>query len=184
MARAEICGVRDAANASLDNPLGASLCGVLSDSLEKAISKAGISESEAPSMSLHLDARTNKKALGKGPYPALVEAFAEVLREGNGRPVGRWPALKARVAFTLCKALCFVRVHGVVGLERWIARKFSASHALKRGAVRRRARRLYRESRQRGRVFRGDEHRDGVGGQGRRARVRGTAEHSLGGTGA
>ena len=55
----------DAANASLDNPLGASLSGVLSDSLEKAVSKAGIPESEAPSMSLHLDARTNKKASGK-----------------------------------------------------------------------------------------------------------------------
>ena len=174
---------RDAANASLDNPWGTSLWGMLSDSLEKAASKAGIPESETPSMSLYLDARTDKKASGKGPYPVLVEAFAEVLHEGKERPVGRWTTMKLTVALTLCKLLCFVRVHGVVGLERWVARKFSASHALQRKAVRRRARRLYRESRRRGRVFRGPGHRDRVGGRSRGARVQATAEQALGGTG-
>ena len=157
----------DAANASLDNPLGASLCGVLSDLLENAASKVEIPESETLSMSLHLDARIDKKVSGKGPYPVLVEALAEVLGKRNGRPLGLWPALRAKVALTLWGLLCFARVHGVVGLERWIARKFSASHALKRAAVRRRARRLYRDGRRRARVFRGSGHRDGVGGQGR-----------------
>ena len=78
----------DAANASLENPMGVALWGALSDGLENAISKTGTPESEAPSMSLHLDMKTNKKASGTGPYPELVEAFGEVLREGNEHPVG------------------------------------------------------------------------------------------------
>lgn len=153
----------DAANASLENPLGARLSESLSDSLEKAVSEAGIPESEAPSLSLHLYAGTKKKASGKGPYPAMVEVLAAVFREGDRRPVGGWSALKAKVALTLCNLLCLVRVHGVIGLERWIARKFSAAHAVKRMAVRRRARRLYRESRRRGRVFRALPHRHRAG---------------------
>ena len=57
----------DAANASLENPIGASLWGVLSDGLEKAISKTATPESEAPSMSLHVAMEARKKASGRGP---------------------------------------------------------------------------------------------------------------------
>ena len=45
--------------------------------------------------------------------------------------------LKWRVDLTLCKLLCFVRVHGVKGLERWITRKFSVSYAWRARATRR-----------------------------------------------
>ena len=165
----------DAANASLENPMGPSLWRALSDGLEEGISKAGIRESEAPSMSLHLDVRTRKKAPGKGPYPELVEALGEVLRKGDEHPVGRWATLKSKVALTLCKLLCFVRIHGVEGLERWIARKLSVSHAWTTRAARRKARRFYRESRRRGRAF---------DGQGRGAHVRGSAGQALGRSGA
>ena len=170
----------DAANASLENPMGVALWGVLSDGLENAISKTGTPESEAPSMSLHLDMETNKKASGMGPYPELVEAFGEVLREGNEHPVGRWLALKSKVALTLLKLLCFVRIHGVEGLERRITRKLSVSHAWRRRAARRTARRLYRESRRRGRAFGARGHRYGVDGRGRGARVHGNAGQALG----
>ena len=107
-------------------------------------------EASAPSnIGLHVGTETVKKAPGKGPYPAIVEVVAETLRSSKGsrRPAGRWPAFGRRAAFDLRNVLRFVRVQGPVGLKRRIARKFSASH------VRRRARRLYRESRRRGRDY-------------------------------
>ena len=84
----------DAANASLENPMGVALWGALSDGLENAISKTGTPESEAPSMSLHLDMKTNKKASGTGPYPELVEAFGEVLRRGERASCGALASLE------------------------------------------------------------------------------------------
>ena len=149
----------DAANVSLENPVGASLLEVLSEGLEKAISKTAIPESEAPSMSLHLDVRTRKKAAGKGPYPEFVAAFAEVVQEHDGKPMDLGKMLKLRVALTLSKLLCFARIHGVNGLERWIARKCSMSHAWRARAARRRARGFYLESRRRGSVHSGSRNR-------------------------
>jgi hypothetical protein len=174
----------DAANASLENPLATLLWGVLSDGLEKAISKTATPESETPSMSLHVCVEARKKASGRGPYPELVEAFGEILRERNEGPVGRWETLKSKVALTLCKLLCFVRIHGVDGLERWIARKLSVSRAWTTRAARRKARRLYRESRRRGRAFGGPGDGGGVDGQERGAHVRSSAGQILGRTGA
>ena len=65
----------DPANASLENPMGASMWGVLSDVLEKVISKTATPESEAPSLCLQVDVKTRKKASGTGPYPEFVEAL-------------------------------------------------------------------------------------------------------------
>ena len=74
----------DAANTSLENPMGTSLWGVLSDGLEKAISKTATPESEAPSMSLHVCVEARKKASGKGALP------------GTRRGVWRGPARAQR----------------------------------------------------------------------------------------
>ena len=154
----------DAANASLENPLGASVWGMLSDGLEKAIAKLAVPESEAPSMSLQVGAKTQKKASGRGPYPELVKALRELAREFDENPMGRKTMLKLRVSLAFCKVLCFLRIHGVEGLARWIARKFSVSQARRARAIRRKARRLYRESRRRGREFDGPRNRGGVEG--------------------
>ena len=108
----------DAANTSLENPMPALFWGVLSDALEEAVSKTATPESEAPSMCFHVGVKTRKKASGTGPYPKLVEALRGVLRERDENPIGLRAMLKWRVALTLCKLLCFVRVHGVKGLER------------------------------------------------------------------
>lgn len=146
--------------------------------------RMGWKESETPSMSLHVCVEARKKASGRGPYPELVEAFGEVLRERNEDPVGRWETLKSKLALTLCKLLCFVRIHGVDGLERWIARKLSVSHAWTTRAARRKARRLYRESKRRGRIFGRPSGRGGVDGQGRGAHVCSSGGEVLGRTGA
>ena len=156
----------DAANASLGNPLGASMWGVLADALEKGMSETATPESEAPSMRMYLEVETTKKASGTGPYPKLVEALGQVLHERYEKPAGLWARLKLKVVMGLWKLLCFLRVHGVGGLERWIGRKFSVTHAWRARAVGQKARRLYRESRRRGRVFGGPHDRDG--GDGRR----------------
>lgn len=171
----------DAVNASLENPIGASLWGVVSEGLEKAISNTAIPESNVPSLSLHLNVKTQKKASGKGPYPKFVEAFAEVVRGIDVKSMSFGTMFKPRVALLLCKLLCFVRIHGVGGLERWIMRKFSVSHACRARALRRRARRFYRESRRRGRALDGPHNSYGVDGQRRWARALGAAGRGLDG---
>ena len=145
----------NAAHTSLKNPMPASFLGVLSDALEKAVSKTVTPESDAPSLCLHVSVKTRKKAWGTGPYPALVEELGGILRARHGNPFGLRARLKWRATLTFCKLLCFVRIHGVEGFERWIARKFSVSHAWRTRAMRRKARRFYRESRRRGREFGG-----------------------------
>ena len=170
----------DAANASLENALGASISGVISDALEKAVSKTATPENEAPSMSFHVGAKTRKQVSGKGPYPELVEVLGEVFREREENRVGLRTMLKSKVALTLCKLLCFVRIHGVEGMERWIARKFSVSRAWRVRAVQRKARRFHRESRRRGREFGRPRNRDGGGGRGRRSQACRAAGQTLG----
>ena len=152
----------DAANASLENPMGASMWVEISDALETAVLKTATPESEVPSICLRVGVKTRKKVLGTGPFPKFVEALGEELRKRDENPMVLRANLKSRVSLTLYKLLCFVRVHGVEGLERWIARKFSVSHAWKERASRRKARRYYCESRRRDRVFGGLCNPDGV----------------------
>ena len=170
----------DAANASLENPMGVSMWGVISDALEEAISKTTTPESDAPSMCFHVRAETGKKASGKGPYPKLVTVLGKLVRERDEKTIGLRAMLKSRIALALCKLLCFQRIHGGKGLERWIARKFSVSHAWRVRAVRRKAQRLYRESRRRGRNFGGPRNRGEVEGRRRHSQVRRAAGQVLG----
>ena len=63
------------------------------------------------------------------------------------------PAQPYSFALMLCKLFCYLRIYGMEGLGRWFARRLSVLHAWRVRAVRRKARRFYRESRRRGRVF-------------------------------
>ena len=76
-------------------------------------------------MSLPLDSWTRKKAAGKGPYPKFVDAFAEIVRKRDWKPMDVTAMFQARAALTLCKLLCFVKIYEVDVVERWIARKSS-----------------------------------------------------------
>ena len=169
----------DAANASLESPLGASAWAALSDVVEEAVGDTEIPESEAPSMSLHLEVKTRKKASGKGPYPTLVEAIERIVRERGKNGMGLRTMLKWKVAVMVLKLLCFVRIHGLVGLKRRIARKMSLPYAWRLRAAGRRARRFYRESRRRGRDFGRPSNMDGVRGGRTRPRSSGAAAHGL-----
>ncbi len=76
------------ANASVKSPLAVNLWEVFSGELEEAMPKAAIPESETPSITLHLDVKTRKKAAGKGPYPEFVEVFAQLPRKRTENPTG------------------------------------------------------------------------------------------------
>lgn len=143
----------DAVNASLENPMGTSTWGAIADAVEPAVSCTETPASDVPSMCFHLDVKTQKKASGTGPYPKTVEVLGKVLRKRDQNPLGLRGMLKSKVSLMLCKLLCFLRIHGVEGLERWVVGKFSVSRAWRVRAVRQRARRFYRESRRRGREF-------------------------------
>ena len=171
----------DAANASLASPLGLLQSGAMLDWLEDGSSKSSTPESEMSSIGWRVEVETTKKASGTGPYPKLVEALGKVLHEREEKPAGLWAMVKSRVAVALWKPLCFLRVHGVEGLERWLARKFSVTHAWRARTAGRKARRLYRESRRRGRVLRGPRQRDGGDGRRRRSEGRRAAGQALGG---
>ena len=169
------------ANANVTNPLAVKLWDVLCDSLEEAMLKTATPESEAPPMTLHVEVKTQKKAAGTGPYPDFVKAVAELSRKRAEKPLGLGEMIRQRFAVMLCGLLCFLRIYGVDGLERWIARKFSLSHAWRAAAERRRARRFYRESRHRGRTFGRPRNRSGVGRQRKRPNRRGPSWHGADG---
>ena len=78
----------DAANANLENPMGALMWGVISDALEEAVSKTATPECDAPSMCFHLSAKTQKKASGTGPYPELVKALGRSCANATRIPWG------------------------------------------------------------------------------------------------
>ena len=145
----------DPDNASVKNPVAVYPWGVLAESLEEVMPKGTTPDREASTMTLHMNVETRKTAVGKGPCPEIVEALAGVSRKRAGKPRGLGQMIKQRVAMMLCGLLCFVRIHGVDGLERWIVRKLSLSHAWRARAARQMARRFYRESKRRGRAFGG-----------------------------
>ena len=78
----------DPANASVGNPVPRNLLGVLSESVEKLTQSTAISDSETPSMTLHVEVKTQKKAAGKRPYPEFLEVLAGVFRNRAGRLEG------------------------------------------------------------------------------------------------
>lgn len=141
------------ANVSLKNPAGAPAWGRMSELMEEATSKAGVPESDAPSMRFYVDAQVRKEASGTGPYPERVEGIREALREKDENLVGLGVMLKLKIAGTLLGWRWFLSLHGMKGFKSWIARKVSVPHAWRARTTRRRARRLYRESRHRGREF-------------------------------
>ncbi len=140
----------DAANMSLENPIHtAKLGSILSDTLNKAVPDLGLEESEVPSMHLKIGVQTRKKKMGKGPYPELVTLMGKIASKRKNEPYEISDKLRLWFTQTLCQLFCFVRIHGISGLERWVERKISVPHAWKVWVVRYRVRTLYKESKRR-----------------------------------
>ena len=132
-------------NTSLMNP---AMLATWSRAMEEAIEQTKTKESEAPSFCLSIEKRVEKKKSGKGPYPEMVHVMENIANERTNeeRLIGRIEKWKLIIALGLCKILCFLKIHGIVGLERWVTQKISPKRFLRRKASRRRAVRLYRES--------------------------------------
>ena len=83
--------------------------------------------------------------------PPRVEAFKRVLDGDSQRPDRENPLdrVKWHAMLRAMAVLCFVRMYGVSGLERWAITKLSPRHRMTQLAMRRRALRLYRASRRR-----------------------------------
>ena len=140
----------DGANTGLENPIPVGkMITWLSESLDWAISKAELSDSEAPSINLHVEVKTQKTRLGRGPYPEMIVRLGQIVREQERQGDGILRKVRQRICLALLSLLCVVRICGLGGLARWIARRMSVSHIWKVHATRRRARILYAESRRR-----------------------------------
>ena len=136
----------DVANASLHGLVpGAKLL----DRVSSLLSETGPPENEMPSRNLRVGVRVKKRRSGIGPYPELVRILGERVRkrEGEGDRMGKH--VRRNELLALCKVLWFRRLHGMQGLRAWIARRVSVSHAWRVWAARRKAHRLYRESKRR-----------------------------------
>ena len=97
---------------------------------------------------------TSPKKQGEGAnlqLPSIVEALKRQLDRADKRPVLDKPLERAkwRVMQRAMEVLCFLRVHGLSGLNRWATTKLSPHHRITRLAMRDRALRLYRASRRR-----------------------------------
>ena len=140
----------DAANTGLENAIPvAKITTWLSESLDKAVSKTEYPDSEAPSMGLHVEVKTQKIRRGRGPYPEMVVQLGQIVRERERQGDGILRKVRQRIFLALLPLLCVVRICGLGGLARWISRRLSVSHAWKVHTTRRRARILYAESRRR-----------------------------------
>ena len=138
----------DVANTTLMNSIPTSMLARFSELMEKAIERTRTIESEAPSFCFHLETIVKKRKKGKGPYPEFVEVMQAMTQKWvePERRKGIVERLRQRIAVELCKALCFMKIHGIVGLERWAAQRISPKWYWRRLATRRRSLRLYRES--------------------------------------
>ena len=140
----------DAANMGLENPIPiAKMMALCSESLDRAISKTECPDSEAPSMSLLIERKTQKTRRGRGPYPEMVVQLEQIVRERERQGDGILRKVRQRIFLALLPLLCVVRICGLGVLVRWIGRRMSVSHIWKMHATRHRARLLYAESRRR-----------------------------------
>lgn len=82
--------------------------------------------------------------------PPAVEEWRRRVEENGKLSRMKLPErIKLYAVARFLEVFCFIRLHGVVGLERWLIARISPRRRVARFALRRRAHRLYRASRRR-----------------------------------
>ena len=113
---------------------------------------AGSDAKRLPDGTLSVYAIRPKKK-GKAKFirlPPAVEEWRRRVEEQGERSRMKLPErIKMYAAAWFLEIFCFIRVHGVEGLERWLIARISPRRRIARFALRRRAHRLYRASRRR-----------------------------------
>ena len=83
--------------------------------------------------------------------PPIATVIKRSLKAFKSHPEWTLPErVKFHVMRRVLEVLCFVRVHGLMGLERWVIARLSPRRWIVGFAMRRRILRLYRASRRRG----------------------------------
>lgn len=138
----------DVANISLEQLMPLSILLMLLTSPKDGIAETTIDESEVPSLCLHINIKVGKRKKGIESYPSSVRVLREMVqaRKDEEKQEGIKEKLRLRIVLWLCKLFCFVRIHRMKGLTRWIARRMSVSHFWKVQVARQQARWLYRKS--------------------------------------
>ena len=122
---------------------------VVLDLLEELIAERGDHEGFGGFKRCIVEARPEKKE--KSRHMQLPAAVAELRRRltesAETHRESLWERVKSRARLRLLEVLCFVRVHGIGGLERQVIARLSPRRRVAQFARRRRALRLYRASR-------------------------------------
>ena len=87
--------------------------------------------------------------LGEESTSAVAESSQRLTEFAETHREGLLARLRSGARRRYLEVLCFVRVHGIGGLERWIVARLSPRRRVAHFAMRRRALRLYRASRRR-----------------------------------
>lgn len=138
----------DVDNLTLKNPIP--LTALLSHPhiLEKLQESTITAESKVPSLRFSIETKVEKKKKGQEPYPDMVLEMEKLAKEfeKEERKKGIIEKLKPWFFLQFFKVLCFIKIHGIAGLERWATQRISPKWYLRRKATARRALQLYRES--------------------------------------
>ena len=81
--------------------------------------------------------------------PGVAELRRHLDKLAETHRDGLWARVKSRAGLRFLEVVCFVRVQGIGGLERWVLARLSPRRRVGYLGMRWRARRLYRASRQR-----------------------------------
>ena len=101
-------------------------------------------------LSVYAVIRKKKRRADLVRLPPAVEKWRRVMEEHSKRSRDKLlERIRWRAKVQLLQILCFIRVHGLVGLERWLSARLSPRRRIARFAMRGRAQRLYRASRRR-----------------------------------
>ena len=119
----------------------------------RTVERARVQGEMAGGLQLSVDiAKSKKTAKGTSlQLPPAVSALKEALEgtsEGRLLP-NSLEQVRWRIKQRVIEVLCFFRVHGLSGFERWANARLSPRHRITRLVMRRRALRLYRASRRR-----------------------------------
>ncbi|MCY4301979.1 MAG: hypothetical protein OXC68_09650 [Aestuariivita sp.] len=151
---------KEIAASNFENGIGLSFLSVMSDSLGQGMRDKGILESAMPSIISHCCDVTVQKKLpyyenfNKGPYPPFAELLRREMDKNRVKGFERFRMMvRGKFAQIFCKLLCVLNLYGINGLQRGIIRKISISHKLRFWLIQQKMKRLYCESKRRGRSF-------------------------------
>ena len=129
---------------------------VMLDLLEKS-TRTGADHNGSTGLTMHIAVAHSKKREPTQNLrlpPAVAEVRRHLEKSAKSLRGSVWERIRLRSGQRFLEVICFVRTHGIGGLERWVIARLSPRRRVARLAMRRRAFRLYRSSLRRQRTER------------------------------